>query len=126
MEAFEIIGTVESKTSQKGGAYLVIKTEKGNTYTLWGEHEDADRLQPGVEVRLDYEQKGNFKNISAFEVLGKVRTAKTNGNDIHIVREVCLKAAVELAKANIESGVEMKSDAVLRVARVFEDWVIRE
>lgn len=45
--------------------------------------------------------------------------------DTLIIRQTCVKAAVELAKPHIEAGRDMQTEEVLTVAERMEKWVTR-
>lgn len=85
------------------------------------------KVERGQRVRVAYtDGQGGSRWANKIEVLtnGSSPAAVGLDKDVHIVREVCLKAAVELAIA--EKGDKLNLSAIFGDAELMEAWVLRE
>ena len=113
------------KAKKTGDKYLAVKSDKGwfNCF----DHDVAEALENlRGAVSVEYTQKGNFKNITSFEMpLGEVKTtAPKYDNQRLIVRQSCLKAAVGFYE-NKRSAEQFDIKEVIKAAEEFENWVFR-
>lgn len=80
-----------TKQLSKGwNAVITGAGENGQYYTKWAQSDQAAQEelkkilgQSGIKLKLEYEVKGNFKNWTTFEILGKTNpTFKTGGGKV--------------------------------------------
>ena len=87
-------GTIENRkdgTSTKGDPYV--------TYTIGGQKYSTFKFlefQTGDEVEFTWTQKGNYKNLVTAEPY-----APKPDQNVFIIREVCVKAAAEVASPQL-------------------------
>ncbi len=120
---------IEPKEGQRG-PYTRIQDESG----VWRSCFTGIEFKQGLAYEVVIEQKGNFENIieakpltmgqagQPVEGTAPIR-AQLPDKDLTIVREVCIKAAVDHAKALIEQGGVWSSDQVVQVAQRYEQYV---
>lgn len=70
------------------------------------------------KVEVELENNGDFTNIKAVSAV-KASSAASGGKDDRIVREVALKAAVEIAIAS----QRMDAGWIFAIAGAFVDWI---
>ncbi len=123
---------IEQKESAKG-PYTRIQDENNVWYSCF----TGIEFKQGLAYEVVMEQKGQYKNIIEAKPLTMSQAgqpATTTGDterllssgskDLTIVREVCIKAAVDHAKALIEQGGVWSADQVVQVAQRYEKYVI--
>jgi len=95
-----------------------------NIDDVWYSAFGKSPVQKGDNIKFEWKQKGDFKNID--KILNMVDNSQQSGTtsagnpslrDKLIIRQSCLKSAVEISK---------EADKVLEIASVFESWVLRE
>ena len=86
--------------------------------------EDSDRLYDFYWGWVSFSPDGAVPEAEAQEKKQPSPGEQIRTNSIE--RQVALKAAVELAGYNIQAGVEMKSEVVLKVADRFAAWLKAE
>lgn len=139
-----IIETIKFKPTDTGKKRYLLKTSKG-FISCWDE-ELAKQLAPGTyEVDLSYSPDGKFCNLLKVHALLSGGSSKTQSHNSSpdeqrlIVRQSCLKAAVEmwssmdrsayaalLTKGTVEEIKAVAVKGLTEIAEEFEQWVYRE
>ncbi len=123
---------IEQKEGQRG-PYTRIQDENG----VWRSCFTGIEFKQGLAYEVEIEQKGNFENIITAKPLTMSQAGQpvaqptpSNGKpavpmdkDLTIVREVCVKGAVEFAGYKIQAGVDIGSEEVVQVSKRFEKYV---
>ena len=121
------MGKNKIKSVQGNGTYkdmfiFEITFENGDIGNLYRKTEDA-KVEVGQEVEYDLKPSGTIKIITDYnreEFIKKTTTiSKPNKDNIQlmIVKQSCLKAAVELDKTGDRSKI-------VKDAQYFTDWVM--
>lgn len=120
------------KDKKNGDKYLAVKSDKG-----WFNCFDNDVADELLNLRgsivAEYVEKNGFKTIVGWETIGggvtmPALTSKGIDKDRLIVRQSCLKAAIELfnnEKVVIDKDSPPLIEWVLKRAEEFENWVFR-
>jgi hypothetical protein len=120
----EIISGVVEMTNERGGIRIA-----GDWHQVSKFAKDVIMPGRGEAVTLKLDSKGFVRAVtrqghapgSPVENAGAAATSR----DRSIIRQVALKAAVELAAANVAAGHAFKSEDALVVAAKFETWLNR-
>ena len=133
----EVIGRIENieeKQAANGGGYLVVDLEgQEKGFFDWQGHLLVAEANTGDTVRIKH-SGGKYRRIQSVEkVSGKGDVAaksqkssddEVNGRERRIVRQSCLKTAVELL-AQSDLDYESKEVQVVELAKRMEEWVLR-
>jgi len=133
----EVIGRIENieeKQAANGGGYLVVDIEaQDRGFFDWQGHLLAAGANTGDTVKIEHDG-GKYRRIQSVEkvsgkedVVGELENGsdgEVNGRERRIVRQSCLKTAVELL-AQSELDYESKEVQVVELAKRMEEWVLR-
>ena len=133
----EVIGRIENieeKQAANGGGYLVVDLEgQEKGFFDWQGHLLAAEVTTGDTVKIEH-SGGKYRRLQSIEkVSGREELAaksakggdrEVNGRERRIVRQSCLKTAVELL-AQSELDYESKEVQVVELAKRMEEWVLR-
>ena len=133
----EMIGRIErinQKKSSSGDCYNIVDIEaEEQGFFDWDGHVQAAGASEGDTVKIGH-SGGKYRRIqSVAKVSGKKDLAaasqkssddELNGRERRIVRQSCLKTAVELL-AQSELDYESKEVQVVELAKRMEEWVLR-
>ncbi len=124
------IESIEEKTAQNGGSYLVVDLEGHDQgFFDWGNHVGAAGAEVGDAVRIEH-GGGRYPRISSLEKVdggdvGAVAVGSgVNGRERRIVRQSVLKAAVDLLSQSDLDHAEREL-RVVELAGRMEEWVLR-
>ena len=133
----EVIGRVErinQKKSNSGDCYTIVDIDgEEQGFFDWDGHVQAAGVTEGDNVKIEH-SGGKYRRIQSVEKVSgtkdvAAKSAKggdreVNGRERRIVRQSCLKTAVELL-AQSELDYESKEVQVVELAKRMEEWVLR-
>ena len=123
-----LVKEITGKTTKGGSTYYAVKIGEHSMSAFNEEAEDVNNHPVGTYVEYTMETKdvdgrtyNNLRTIS--KKTAPTNTPRNNGEnrDRSILRQVALKAAVEIAKSTNDKS----PDAVLKLGERFEDWLNR-
>jgi hypothetical protein len=121
-----IIKSADKVIASTGKTYYKVVDAEGHTYSLW-DKKLFDLLEPNGEVILDVQQRGDFQTIVGVTPLKELSPSESEesreSKDKRICRLSCLESAIELAQAKISAGKDIESHEVVKVAKLFENYV---
>ena len=133
----EVIGRVErinQKKSNSGDCYTIVDIDgEEQGFFDWDGHAQAAGATEGDTVKIEH-SGGKYRRIQSVEKVNRKRDVvaesqksnddEVNGRERRIVRQSCLKTAVELL-AQSEAEYESKEVQVVELAKRMEQWVLR-
>jgi len=133
----EVIGridNIEEKQAANGGGYLVVDLEgEEKGFFDWQGHLLASEANIGDTVKIEH-SGGKYRRIQSVEKISDKEDVarksenssdpEVNGRERRIVRQSCLKTAVELLGQS-ESPFQDKELQVTELAKRMEEWVLR-